>query len=45
MYFKLKNPVSYKEYAERFREVETKLETLLHADPKCKDIARILRVP
>ncbi len=45
MYFILKNPVSFKEYASRFKDVEDKLIKLVNADPKARDIARILRVP
>jgi hypothetical protein len=45
MYFILKNPVTYSEYTKRFKSVEEKFITLLHADDKCRDIARILRVP
>jgi len=45
MYFIFKNPVSYKEYKERFEEIEKKFERLLHWDPQAKDASRILRVP
>lgn len=45
MYFMFKNPVSYKEYKERFEEIEKKFEKLLHWDPQAKDASRILRVP
>jgi len=43
MYFMFKNPVLYKDYKNRRKEVQKKLKELLHADPA--DIARILRVP
>lgn len=45
MYFILKNPVVYNEYGKRFKDIEEKFITLLHADDKSRDIARILRVP
>lgn len=45
MYFILKNPVSFKDNKQRFKNLEDKLIPLLHADAKARDWARILRVP